>query len=111
MEKGMIPSNHQLSQELKQKQLQLQAFRESTEASLQTMLDQYDWGIVSGAGHQGLPLLTLRLDHRIALDEPYRFCPIFWGNFRASQGVKQNLAGPAVAPATDPGLDQSGLVT
>lgn len=71
MEKGMIPSNHQLSQELKQKQLQLQAFRESTEASLQTLLDQYDWGIVSGGGHQGLPLLTLRLDHRIALDDPF----------------------------------------
>jgi len=67
----MIPSNHQLSQELKQKQLQLQTFRESTGASLQTMLDQYDWGIVSRAGHQGLPLLTLRLDHRIALDDPF----------------------------------------
>ena len=67
----MILSNHQLFQEFKQKQVQLQAFRESTGTSLQTMLDQYEWGIVSGAGHQGLPLLTLRLDHRIVLDDPF----------------------------------------
>lgn len=64
-------SNHQLLQELRQKQEQLSKFRRAAGSPLQTMLDQHDWGVVSGAGHQGLPLLTLRLDHRIALDDPF----------------------------------------
>ncbi|NJL45596.1 MAG: hypothetical protein HC922_07410 [Leptolyngbyaceae cyanobacterium SM2_3_12] len=64
-------TNHQLLQEFRQKQQQLQAFRSASSESLQSLLDQYDWGIVSGAGHGGLPLLTLRLDHRIALDDPF----------------------------------------
>jgi hypothetical protein len=63
-------TDHQLLQELRQKQHQLQAFRTASGASLQAILDQYDWGLVSGAGHNGLPLLTLRFDHRIALDDP-----------------------------------------
>lgn len=70
MEKGMISSNYQLLQELKQKQLQLQAFRNASGSSLQTILDQYDWGLISGGGHNGLPLVTLRLGHRITLSDP-----------------------------------------
>lgn len=64
-------TNHQLLQELRQKQQQLEQFRRAGSASLQTLLDQYDWGVITGAGHGGLPLLTLRFDHRIALDDPY----------------------------------------
>lgn len=63
-------TDHQLLQELQHKQRQLEAFRAASNPVLQAMLDQYDWGLVSGAGHNGLPLLTLRLDHRIALDDP-----------------------------------------
>jgi hypothetical protein len=64
-------TNHQLLQELRQKQQQLEQFRRAGSASLQALLDQYDWGVITGAGHGGLPLLTLRFDHRIALDDPY----------------------------------------
>ncbi|WOD37707.1 hypothetical protein [Nodosilinea sp. E11] len=64
-------TNHQLLQELRQKQQQLEHFRRAAGKSLQAMLDQHDWGIVTGAGHRGLPLLTLRFDHRIALDDPF----------------------------------------
>lgn len=64
-------TNHQLLQELGQKQQQLEHFRRTASKSLQTMLDQHDWGIVTGAGHGGLPLLTLRFGHRIALDDPF----------------------------------------
>lgn len=64
-------TNHQLLQELRQKQQQLEQFRQAAGTSLQAMLDQYDWGIVTGAGHGGLPLLTLRFDHRIALNDPF----------------------------------------
>jgi hypothetical protein len=67
----MMLTNHQLLQEFRQKQLQLQTFREASNVSMQAMLDQYDWGLISGAGHNGLPLLTLRFDHRIALDDPF----------------------------------------
>jgi hypothetical protein len=63
-------TNHQLLQELRQKQQQLEQFRHAVSASLQALLDQHDWGIITGAGHGGLPLLTLRFDHRIALDDP-----------------------------------------
>ncbi|MBD1916767.1 MULTISPECIES: hypothetical protein [Cyanophyceae] len=63
-------TNHQLLQEFRQKQQQLEQFRRAASASLQAMLDQYDWGVITGAGHGGLPLLTLRFDHRIALDDP-----------------------------------------
>jgi hypothetical protein len=66
----MMLTNHQLLQEFRQKQLQLQSFRSASDPSLQAMLDQYDWGVVSGAGHHGLPLLTLRFNHRISLDDP-----------------------------------------
>lgn len=64
-------SNHQLLQELRQKQEQLEHFRRAAGQPLQAMLDQYDWGIVTGAGHGGLSLVTLRFDHRIALDDPF----------------------------------------
>ncbi|TVQ10153.1 MAG: hypothetical protein EA368_08095 [Leptolyngbya sp. DLM2.Bin27] len=64
-------TNQQLLQELRQKQQQLEHFRHAVGQPLQAMLDQHDWGIVSGAGHSGLPLLTLRFDHRIALDDPF----------------------------------------
>ncbi|MGF1571056.1 MAG: hypothetical protein ACFCVD_23765 [Nodosilinea sp.] len=64
-------TNHQLLQEFRQKQLQLESFRNGSTQSLQAMLDQHDWGVESGAGHNGLPLLTLRLSHRIALDDPF----------------------------------------
>ena len=64
-------TNHQLLQELRQKQHQLEQFRQAAGEALQLMLDQHDWGVVTGAGHGGLPLLTLRLDHRIALDDPF----------------------------------------
>jgi hypothetical protein len=67
----MTPTNRQLLQELRQKHDQLEAFRTGSSQTLRTLLDQYDWGVVSGAGHNGLPLLTLRLDHRIALDDPF----------------------------------------
>lgn len=63
-------TNHQLLQELRQKQQQLEQFRRAASPSLQALLDQYDWGIVTGGGHRGLPLLTLRFDHRIALNDP-----------------------------------------
>lgn len=63
-------TNQQLLQEFRQKQFQLQAFRNASSQPLQTVLDQYDWGVVSGAGHNGLPLITLRLNHRIALNDP-----------------------------------------
>ncbi len=63
-------TNHQLLQEFRQKQRQLQSFRNAFGPSLQAMLDQYDWGVVSGAGHDGLPLLTLRFNHRVSLDDP-----------------------------------------
>ncbi|MBE9139018.1 hypothetical protein IQ254_17770 [Nodosilinea sp. LEGE 07088] len=64
-------TNHQLLQELRQKQQQLEHFRRAAGEPLQAMLDHYDWGIVTGAGHSGLPLLTLRFDHRIALNDPF----------------------------------------
>lgn len=64
-------SNSELLQELRTKQAQLSRFRQSVDSSLQTLLDRHDWGMVSGAGHSGLPLLTLRLDHRIALNDPF----------------------------------------
>lgn len=64
-------TNHQLLQELRQKQQQLENFRRTADKPLQLLLDQHDWGIVTGAGHGGLPLLTLRLNHRIALDDPF----------------------------------------
>ncbi|WP_035987145.1 hypothetical protein [Leptolyngbya sp. KIOST-1] len=64
-------SNPQLLQELRQKQAQLEHFRHAAGQSLQALLDQSDWGIITGAGHRGLPLITLRLDHRIALDDPF----------------------------------------
>lgn len=63
-------SNDQLLQELRQKQLQLQAFRDASGSSLQAILDHYDWGLISGGGHRGLPLFTLRLGHRISLKDP-----------------------------------------
>ena len=66
----MIPNDRQLLQELHQKRQQLQIFRRASSQPMQTLLDQFDWGIVSGAGHNGLPLLTLRLTHRVALDDP-----------------------------------------
>ena len=66
----MLPNDRQLSQELHQKQRQLQVFRQASSQLMQALLDQYDWGIVSGAGQNGLPLLTLRFNHRIALDDP-----------------------------------------
>jgi hypothetical protein len=66
----MMQTDHQLLQELQQKQQQLATFRASSGAELQALLDQYDWGLISGAGHNGLPLVTLRLNHRIALDDP-----------------------------------------
>jgi hypothetical protein len=59
-----------LLQELHQKRHQLQLFRRASSEAMQALLDQYDWGIVSGAGQNGLPLLTLRLSHRISLDDP-----------------------------------------
>jgi hypothetical protein len=64
-------TNHELLQEFSQKRRQLQQFRQTIDPSLQVILDQHDWGVVTGAGHSGLPLLTLRLDHRIALDDPF----------------------------------------
>ncbi|MBE9108991.1 hypothetical protein IQ273_06115 [Nodosilinea sp. LEGE 07298] len=64
-------SNHQLLQELRQKQEQLERFRRAAGQSIQALLDQYDWGIITGAGHGGLSLVTLRFDHRIALDDPF----------------------------------------
>lgn len=64
-------SNHELLQELRQKQEQLEHFRHAASQPLQALLDQYDWGIVTGAGHGGLSLVTLRFDHRIALDNPF----------------------------------------
>ncbi|MGB6017351.1 MAG: hypothetical protein WBG32_21630 [Nodosilinea sp.] len=64
-------SNHQLLQELRQKQEQLERFRRAAGLPLQALLDQYDWGIITGAGHSGLSLVTLRLDHRIALNDPF----------------------------------------
>ncbi len=64
-------TNHQLLQELRQKHQQLEQFRHTAGEPLQTMLNQHDWGLVPGAGHGGLPLLTLRLDHRIALNDPF----------------------------------------
>jgi hypothetical protein len=64
-------SNHDLLQELRNKRTQLSRFRQAVDPSLQIMLDRHDWGMVTGAGHSGLPLLTLRLDHRIALDDPF----------------------------------------
>lgn len=63
-------TDQQLLQELRQKQQQLKAFRGASGATLQALLDQYDWGLVSGGGHNGLPLVTLRLGHRITLDDP-----------------------------------------
>jgi hypothetical protein len=67
----MFPNDRQLHYELWQKQRQLQTFRQASSQPMQALLDQYDWGIVSGAGQDGLPLLTLRLNHRIALDDPF----------------------------------------
>jgi hypothetical protein len=64
-------TNQQLLQELRQKQQQLNRFRQSVAAPLRQELDQHEWGVVAGAGHSGLPLVTLRLDHRIALDDPF----------------------------------------
>lgn len=65
-----MQTDQQLLQELQQKQRQLESFRAASGADLQALLDQYDWGLVSGAGHNGLPLVTLRLSHRISLDDP-----------------------------------------
>ncbi|MFH7244784.1 MAG: hypothetical protein ACHWZW_18270 [Spirulina sp.] len=65
-----MQTDQQLLQELQQKQRQLAAFRTASGEDLQALLDQYDWGLVSGAGHNGLPLVTLRLNHRISLDDP-----------------------------------------
>jgi hypothetical protein len=67
----MLPNDRQLHHEFCQKQRQLQLFRQASSQLMQALLDQYDWGIVSGAGQDGLPLLTLRLTHRVALDDPF----------------------------------------
>jgi hypothetical protein len=66
----MLPNDRQLLTELHHKQRQLQIFRRASSPNMQHLLDQFDWGIVSGAGQNGLPLLTLRFTHRISLDDP-----------------------------------------
>jgi hypothetical protein len=66
----MLQNDCQLLQELQQKQNQLQIFRRGSSPAMQSLLDQLDWGIVSGAGQNGLPLLTLRFTHRVSLDDP-----------------------------------------
>jgi hypothetical protein len=66
-----MQNDRQLLQELHQKRRQLQIFRRASSQTVQRLLDQYDWGMVSGGGQDGLPLLTLRLSHRVALDDPH----------------------------------------
>lgn len=67
----MTPSNRQLLTELRQKHFQLRSFRMSLNQRLRERLESYDWAIVAGAGHDGLPLFVLRLPHRVSLRDPF----------------------------------------
>lgn len=67
----MTSADRHLLQELSQKHQQLQSFRASLSRRLQTTLDQCEWNLLPGAGHNGLPLVTLRLPWRLFLGDPF----------------------------------------
>lgn len=49
----------------------LQSFRASLSPSLQTTLNQCEWGFSPNAGQDGIPLVTLRLPWRFFLGDPF----------------------------------------
>lgn len=67
----MASADHGLLQELRRKNKQLQRFRNSLSVELQSDLDQCDWSIIPQEGHNGLPLITIRLPGRVILSDPF----------------------------------------
>jgi len=66
----MSASDHQLWSDLQRQRSQLSGFRQALSPSLQDCLDRYEWAVVAGAGQGGMPLLILRLPHRVSLADP-----------------------------------------
>lgn len=59
-----------LAQEISSISAQLSQLRALLSQSAQALLDRCDWNFVPGAGYQGYPLMVLRFDHRVQLDDP-----------------------------------------
>jgi len=67
----MTSTDQKLLQELNEKHRQLQSFRGALNKALQSRLDQCEWSLIPHAGHQGLPLLAIRLPSRVLLNDPF----------------------------------------
>lgn len=66
----MDSADSQLVRELYRKSSRLRQFKASLDNSLQAMLDGCEWSVAANAGKDGLPLMSLRLKHRISLHDP-----------------------------------------
>ncbi|NJL86072.1 MAG: hypothetical protein HC886_08975 [Leptolyngbyaceae cyanobacterium SM1_1_3] len=67
----MQPSDSTLVRELYRKSARLRQFKASLDSFVQSMLDECEWGIIAAEGQGGLPLMTLRLQERIDLHDPF----------------------------------------
>lgn len=66
----MDSADSNLVRELYRKSARLKQFKASLDDSLQAMLDCCEWSVIANEGKDGLPLLSLRLKHRISLHDP-----------------------------------------
>ncbi|NET30737.1 MAG: hypothetical protein F6K19_01875 [Cyanothece sp. SIO1E1] len=66
----MNPVDSALVREVKQRSAHLKQFKASLDRFVQSMLDECEWSLIPGGGQNDLPLIVLRLNNRIELDDP-----------------------------------------